>query len=110
MSVAAMKCPQCKKEIPDSAKYCPECGHKIPYTASKEQKARPVASTWKAKQLRHDAVMYVAGVVVGIIMIVFSIISEGINLGWIGLGLLLISVGGAGCIITRIRIWRNRKP
>lgn len=103
-------CPQCKKEIPETATYCPECGHKQPYTEHKEQRASPVVLTRKERQLRQDNLLYVAGVVVGIIMIVFSIVSEGINLVWIGLGFLLFAVGGVGFIITRIRIWRNRMP
>ncbi len=104
-------CPKCKKDLPDEANYCLYCGFQIVHGDNNKAITTQTSSSTDSKdsKLKFDLFLYGIGTAVGLIMLLLSLVSQEISLLGIALGALLLIVGGAGLIVTRIRIWWSRR-
>jgi len=108
--MALINCPECSKQVSDSAPYCPSCGVAI---ASKvESKAAGANLTTvqeTSKKLKLHTLGSVAVIVVGVVWLIAEMNSVQGD-GEPGAVPILLILGGLGWyFVTRLRIWWHHK-
>ena len=71
--MALVKCPECKKEVSDTAETCPHCGYRL-----KKPISRPTTTYYSNRasnivERDHD-MKHIGGIISGIIVIIFGIV------------------------------------
>ena len=105
-----INCPECNKQVSDSAPSCPNCG--VPIASAREIRSVGASLTTiqaTSKKLKLHILLSVILLIVGIIwlMVVSYGIEQGVESGIIPA--LMIFVGLVWFIVTRFRIWWHHK-
>ena len=108
--MALINCPECSKEISDSAPSCPSCG--APIASAKETQAAgaqlPTTQLTSKKLKTHMAISILAVIIGGVwLMVQIEAVEQGGEASATP-GLLLF-FGVVWFLVTRIRIWWHHK-
>ena len=108
--MALINCPECSKEISDSAPSCPSCG--VPIASAKETQAAGAQLTTTqltSKKLKMHSAISVLAVIIGAVWMMVQV--EAMEQGGEASATptLLLVLGFFWFIVTRIRIWWHHK-
>jgi uncharacterized membrane protein YvbJ len=105
--MALISCPECNRDVSDSAPTCPNCG--VPIASARETKAAGTSLTTiqeTSKKLKLHMISAVAVILIGVLFSIIDIDRGGKNSS---ISVILI-IGGLGLyFITRFRIWWHHK-
>jgi hypothetical protein len=108
--MALINCPECSKEVSDSAPSCPNCG--VAIASKAESKAAGASLTTvqeTSKKLKLHTLGSVFAIIVGVAWLVRQM-NSGEGGGEPGAVPILLIVGGLGWyFVTRLRIWWHHK-
>ncbi|WP_081619660.1 zinc ribbon domain-containing protein [Thioalkalivibrio sp. ALE12] len=108
--MALISCPECSKEVSDSAPSCPNCGVAIASKAESRAAGASLTTVQEtSKKLKLHTLGSVAAVVIGVVWLMAQM-NAGEGGGEPGAVPILLIVGGLGWyFVTRFRIWWHHK-
>ncbi len=108
--MALINCPECSKEVSDSAPSCPNCGVAIASKAESKAAAASLTTVQEtSKKLKLHTLGSVVAIVVGVVWLMAQM-NSGQGSGEPGAVPILLIVGGLGLyFVTRFRIgWHHK--
>ena len=102
--MALISCPDCNRQVSDSAPSCPHCGRPVMSSISSMAVGveRPIELT--AKRFKMISVLSVSAIAFGAIIAFGSSTTNGTNTG-----AAILALGLACYVINRMRIWWHHK-
>ena len=102
--MALINCPECSKEVSDSAPSCPNCGYPLASkTSTSETDIRTIQKT--SKQFKLITAAAVICMIVGLIWFIIDFKNFQASGGPKLMGPILMAIGLAAYIINKILIW-----
>jgi len=104
--MALISCPECNREVSDTAPACPGCGAAIADSRDlRSSGSRLVTTQETGKRLKMHALLSGAIFAIGVVLMVNAANAEESS----SLGALSIVIGLGWFITTRVRIWWHHK-